>query len=566
MAAAWNRRPGDRRRLRRLPGGEDAIIILVTVKNGPEDLAKVLEAGADDYIPKPLDVDHLMIRLTIAEQRVADRSRRREADDRLAAALGEARARRDDLLTILDRLPEGTVLVDGDGRTGFISRAARVALELPLDRELRVPFAEALRIDGDQERDLTHACDLPSDQRTATNLMLDLASGRRLWLRVEVVDDPRKSSARILFLHDVSEAESLRERLRTGARYHRLVGRSPAMLAIYQLIEDLAAVDTTVLIEGETGTGKELVARALHEASPRKEKAFVAVNLAGLAESLVASQLFGHKRGAFTGAIADHKGVFEAAHGGTLFLDEVGDIPPTVQTSLLRVLQEREVTRVGENTPRPVDVRLIAATHRKLADEVDRGAFRSDLLYRLRVARVALPPVRERREDIPLLVETFMQEVGAAMGKQVRRVDPEATRVLTDHNWPGNVRELRSAIEFAIVRARGDAIEPADLPVEIREPRVALCPVSSVSSVSSVPAAAAASVGSAVPVTTATGAAVADSDALIGPQRLDRAAVAEALRRAKGNRTRAAELLGVGRATLYRHLSRFADDDAGSGA
>jgi DNA-binding NtrC family response regulator len=315
-------------RLRSLGGGHDAIIMIVTVRDRPTDLATVLRSGADDYVRRPIDVGHLNVRLEIAEQRVRDRQRRRAADERLAAALADAIAMRSDLLAILDRLPIGAVLVDGRREVVFISRAARLALRLDTADAPRGSLERAFGLDETQRRSLMSLLDTPAAERRPTELMLEFGDGDTTWLRIDAADDPRASSGWILMLEDISETETLRRQLHKRAVYGTMIGRSDAMQSVFRLVRDLSTVDTTVLIEGETGTGKELVARALHAVSERRARPFVAVNLAGLAESLVASQLFGHKRGAFTGAIADHKGVFEAAHGGTLFLNEVGDIPP----------------------------------------------------------------------------------------------------------------------------------------------------------------------------------------------------------------------------------------------
>jgi DNA-binding NtrC family response regulator len=290
------------------------------------------------------------------------------------------------------------------------------------------------------------------------------------------------------------------------------------MLLIYEQIRDVARVDTTVLIEGETGTGKELVARAIHDASHRRGKPFLAVNCAGLTESLLTSQLFGHRRGAFTGAVADHQGVFEAARGGTLFLDEIGDIPLSVQTHLLRVLQEREITRLGESTPRKIDVRFLTATHQNLHDQVAHGAFRADLFYRIRVARLHLPALRQRRQDIPLLTRAFLAQCRATMGKPVQDVSHDAMRCLLDYDWPGNVRELKSAIEYAVIHCRGAVLLADDLPPELFHP----------------------------PTTHTTTNALPQDE----KQRF-----LSALEHTQGNRTAAARLLGISRATFYRRLA-----------
>lgn len=303
----------------------------------------------------------------------------------------------------------------------------------------------------------------------------------------------------------------------SGAPYGVMMGESAPMRQVYERIADLASVDATVLIEGETGTGKELVARAIHRASPRRHKPLVAVNCAGLTESLLTSQLFGHRRGAFTGAIADQVGLIEAAHGGTLFLDEVGDMPLSVQTSLLRVLQEREITRLGETKSRKVDVRFVAATHRNLKEEVAAGRFRADLLYRIRVATIRVPALRERRDDIPLLAESFLGEfTGGLTG---RDITAGAMRLLCEYPWPGNVRELRAAIESAAVCAKHPRIDVPDLPAEMRSH---LC-----------------------------------GQEALDWRSLPRQTVLGALEEARGNRSRAARLLGVSRATFYRHLGRL---------
>jgi two-component system response regulator HydG len=236
------------------------------------------------------------------------------------------------------------------------------------------------------------------------------------------------------------------------------------MQAVFRLIEGVAYSSATVLIHGESGTGKELAARALHYKSPRADKPFVAVNCSALTETLLESELFGHVRGSFTGAVANKKGLFEAADGGTLFLDEIGDIPPSTQVRLLRALQEGEIKRVGSNDTIKVDVRVIAATNRDLVKAMQEGRFREDLYYRLNVISVQLPPLRERPEDIPLLVQHFLKKYGAKTGKELTRCEPAAMEALTTHRWNGNVRELENVIERAVVLAQGTTLTPADLP------------------------------------------------------------------------------------------------------
>ena len=244
------------------------------------------------------------------------------------------------------------------------------------------------------------------------------------------------------------------------------IGESPAIRKVLQTVERVADTRTTVLITGESGTGKELIARMLHERSSRADKPFVALSCAAIPETLLEVELFGAVKGAYTGADADRVGKFEAADGGTLFLDEIGDIPPLIQVKLLRVLQEREIERLGSNTPIPIDVRLVTATNRDLEAAVESGAFRSDLYYRLQVVHIHLPPLRERREDIPLLADHFLKKFAEENGRALRQISPDAMRLLQNAYWKGNVRELENVIESAVVLAPPDAqtLLPEHLP------------------------------------------------------------------------------------------------------
>jgi two-component system, NtrC family, response regulator HydG len=246
-----------------------------------------------------------------------------------------------------------------------------------------------------------------------------------------------------------------------------LVGNSGPMREVTRMIDAVAYSAATVLVQGESGTGKELVARALHAKSPRRGQPFVALNCGALTETLLESELFGHVKGAFTGAQRDQKGLFDAADGGTIFLDEIGDIPPATQVRLLRVLQEGELKRVGSADSIRVDVRVIAATHRDLPKLVKSGKFREDLFYRLNVIAIPLPPLRERIEDVPLLAHHFLRRYTERLGKKVKTVSPEAIELLCGYRWPGNVRELENALERAVVLCRGESITPADLPPAI---------------------------------------------------------------------------------------------------
>lgn len=252
---------------------------------------------------------------------------------------------------------------------------------------------------------------------------------------------------------------------------HNMVGESPRMAEVYKFVGKVASKETTLLLRGESGTGKELVARAIHQNSPRREKPFVAINCAALAETLLESELFGHEKGAFTGAIAQKRGKLEGADGGTLFLDEVGELPPSIQVKLLRVLQEREFERVGGTRPIKVDIRLITATNKDLEEAIKAGAFRQDLYFRLNVVSFTMPPLRERREDIPLLASYFAARFSQKSGRRVLGISPEARGCLRRYDWPGNVRELENAIEHAVVLGSSDLILPEDLPEAVLEVR-----------------------------------------------------------------------------------------------
>ena len=267
------------------------------------------------------------------------------------------------------------------------------------------------------------------------------------------------------------ENVALKRQLNLHRGFHNFVGRSPKMLEVFETIRKTADSGSTVMITGESGTGKELVAQALHWASSRRDGPFVSVNCGAVPETLMESELFGHVKGAFTGAVANNEGLFAAADGGTLFLDEITEIPPTVQVKLLRVIQERQIRRVGDVKDVKVDVRLIAASNRDLSRAVADGVLREDLFYRLNVIPIHLPALRERRQDIPLLIAHFINKLSRDMGRAVRGVTPEALAFLEQYHWPGNIRELENLIERAIVLGSNELLGPDALPVTVRQPR-----------------------------------------------------------------------------------------------
>jgi PAS domain S-box-containing protein len=426
----------------------------------------------------------------------------------------------DNHLSLLNMLRLGIATVDQDGRVTFLNQTAQHLIGTSLTAVSGRHWEALFHFNAHDKARLREMLRGGQKGRRKFQAQVEFQPGRRYWMDIEVQDDPRTPDRRIFFFYDMSEIYDLRRMLEDKAKFHDLVGKSKPMQAIYQRIQEVSKVDWTALIEGQTGTGKELVARAIHFSSHRGKKPFIAVNCAGLDDSLLTSQLFGHKRGAFTGAVEDHKGFFEVAHGGTLLLDEIGDISKNMQTSLLRVLEEKEITRLGESTPRKIDVRVLASTHRDLSQEAAEGRFRPDLLYRIRIARITLPLLRERREDIPLLVASFLGQSRAATGKPVKDVSREAMRILMQYTWPGNVRELKSAIDFATLHCKRSIIKAEDLPPEIVYPRYPRRPAND-------------------------------------PHEHERQRVLAALETARGNRTAAASQLGISRATLYRRLARL---------
>jgi two-component system response regulator AtoC len=317
-----------------------------------------------------------------------------------------------------------------------------------------------------------------------------------------------------------------------------IVGKSAVMLDVYKLVARVAGSTATVLVEGESGTGKELVARSIHTHSPRAAAPFVPVNCTALTESLLESELFGHARGAFTGAVGAKRGLFEAAHGGTLFLDEIGDMGPKMQAQLLRTLQDGEVRPVGGSEAIRVDVRIVCATNKNLEEEVKAGRFREDLYFRINVVTVQLPPLRDRREDIPSLVGHFLNKTARRERRERAAMSPEALRLLTAYGWPGNVRELENAIERAVAVAKGGVVLPSDLPPEVGG---------------------SAAVGVPGGVSVADGGIIADRPTL---GELERRYIQLVLAECAGNKKKAAEKLGIDRRTLYRALERGGDEAA----
>jgi two-component system response regulator AtoC len=348
----------------------------------------------------------------------------------------------------------------------------------------------------------------------------------------DYVSKPFKPDEIVLALRKAEERESLRrenralrEQMQKDTQFSSIVAKSREMTDIFRTISKIADFKTTVLITGESGTGKELVARAIHDRSQRKAAPFVAINCGAIPENLLESELFGHKKGAFTDATADRRGLFEEASGGTLFLDEIGELPLNLQVKLLRALQEETIRRLGDPKDIKIDVRIIAATHRDLAADVKAGRFREDLFYRINVLAIAIPPLRNRREDVNLLIDHFLVRNNTRLSTNIRGVSPEARKLLLEYAWPGNVRELENTIERAMVLAETDVLQSIDLPERIRD---ALDPVQ---------------------VQLASGElSIKKTTAAI-----EQILIRRALQKTKGNRTRAADILEIShRALLYK--------------
>ena len=332
----------------------------------------------------------------------------------------------------------------------------------------------------------------------------------------------------VVILEDVTELNGLRRLMDVESSFAGLIGGHPSMQQLYETIRDIADSDVPVMILGESGTGKELVARAIHSEGVRRNGSFVPVNCGAIPDGLLESELFGHVKGAFTGAVRDRKGRFELADGGTIFLDEVGDLSPHMQVKLLRVLQEGTFERVGGESTLSVDVRIVCATNKDLEHEADTGRFRNDLYYRLCVVPITMPPLRDRASDLPLLAEHLLERYAIASKRPRPELSPEVMRLLAEYPWPGNVRELQNALQFALVICDTDRIEVHHLPPAFRESAVR------------------------------PPAPRSDTDDR-GSRKLDRNCVLRALQESDHNRTRAAEALGVSRATLYRFLNDHPD-------
>lgn len=435
---------------------------------------------------------------------------------------------------ILESISDGVFTVDSQWRIAWFNRAAEEITGISRSEAIGRPCAEVFRSSmcGSE-------CSLRETMRTGrpvvgrTGYLVDV-DGEKVPIGISTAiwrDATGNVVGGVETFRDLSEIHSLRKGLADGYRSPGTASRSPSMGRVLALLPSVADSRSNVLIRGETGTGKEVLARAIHAGGPRAHRRFVAINCGAIPDALLESELFGYKAGAFTGAVRDKPGRFALAHGGTLFLDEIGEISPAMQVKLLRVLQERVCEPLGGLEPEPVDVRVVAATHRDLEAMVAAGEFRQDLYYRLNVVRLDLPPLRDRREDIPQLVTGFVERFAAEQGKEVRGVTSEALSLLAAHDWPGNIRELENAVERAFVECASGWIGLEHLPPE-RVPR------------------------------RDPGAAVPGLRAARGNSEAE--AVLAALERRGGGRSAAARDLGIHRSTFYRMLRRIGSDRMGA--
>jgi two-component system, NtrC family, response regulator HydG len=439
--------------------------------------------------------------------------------------------------TVVDTMMDGVVVVDKEGKIRSVNRA--------LENMMGYTSSELVGKDcGILDCDTCFTCngrDRKEKQcqllRTGSVMKLRCQLKRKDGVPVHILkngavltDKSGKIVGGVETLTDISDLvkkektiEELKGLLNPEDGFQGIVGRSPRMLDLYDLIKNASASDAPIIIYGESGTGKELVANAIHATGRRNKGPFVKVNCAALNESLLESELFGHVKGAFTGADKDRRGRFEAAHKGDLFLDEIGDIPLSTQVKLLRVLQEKEVERVGDHTPIRIDVRIIAATHRDIEGMCKEGSFREDLYYRLNVIPIHVPPLRERREDVPLLIDHFGKAIRSRAEKEIMGVTEEAMDLLTSYDWPGNIRELINVLEYAFVVCREDLISPRHLPALMSRTKK--------------------------PSKTDNGAAPVEKD------KQDQ--LLRVLERTGGNRQEAARQMGVSRVTLWKLIKKY---------
>jgi len=472
-------------------------------------------------------------------RRVRDIIKRRVEDFFAGGYLPALVAQKHNSEIILDHFSDGIIAHDLNRRITWFNRAAEritgYSRREVIGHDCHDIFADGFCRGKCSFCDNTH---LPLFEKLQYSLNITAKDGQVRRVEMSVVpmkNDKGVFQGVLASFHDITEVTQLRRRLKDVHSFHGIIGADDKMQLVYELISDLAASDCPVLIQGESGTGKELIANAIHEESRRAGRPFVTVNCGALPEGVLESELFGHVRGAFTGAVRDRKGRFELADGGTLFLDEVAELTPNMQVKLLRVLQEGTFQQVGGEKTVRVDVRVVSATNYDLRERVRQGQFREDLFYRLCVVPINLPPLRERRNDIPLLLNHFLERISKDQKVPIRDITQDALRLMIDYPWPGNIREMQNAIQYAFVKCKENTLSMEYLPPEILESRLK-------------------SHLTEIKLPSGTQIKVSDFGRKI---KLNLETVINALKAAKGSKVKAAKKLGVGRATLYRFIKRY---------
>ncbi|MBF0124038.1 MAG: sigma 54-interacting transcriptional regulator [Magnetococcales bacterium] len=492
----------------------DSYVLLMTSYPDIDSIQEAMRCGAFDYLIKPIEPETLLrlVYTTIEHKRLRD----------------EKESYRRHLEAVFRSVQDAIITVDPQRQLRQYNEAARLMCGIQ---------------EGMEPSDCLRACkgiikQLFDDRRPIKGHVvqcMDAARNQRILsiAAAPLLDEAGHFDGAVLVIRDETRLATLERDLRERRQFHGMIGKSRTMQQIYAMIETLADIESTVLIRGESGTGKELVAEALHHQGQRSRQPLVSVNCSALTDTLLESELFGHVRGAFTGAVHDKEGLFQIAHGGTIFLDEIGDISPAMQIRLLRVLQKREFQRVGDTKTIRVDVRVVAATHQDLRLQVQQGLFREDLYYRLKVVEIVMPPLRERREDIPLLIDAFIERFNARFHKNrlIQGMTNQAMSLCLRYHWPGNVRELEHAIEHAFVLCPQTILDVHHLPAEMALPLVSSSPPGDDQDV--------------------------DKGEIDRHHRDDRQYIVQILQQHGWVVAKAARSLGYSRSTLYRRMKEF---------
>jgi len=504
-------------------------VVMITGDPNIDSASEALRLGAFDYIPKPIKQDTLLRITKIALKHKAlvdEKERYRSNLEAIFSSVKDAIIAVDKELLVIEmndaarsicNISHNSIGKAFNSITKYCNGKCFDVLEETINKKQAIEVCRHECQLKERPHQVVNITSHPLLNKISkpTNSFSEKNEHRKMY------QDAGIFSGVILVIRDETRLANLEQDLRERQQFHNIIGKSEKMQAIYSLIDNLVDVETTVLITGETGTGKELIAEALHSRGSRCHKPLVKVNCSALSENLLESELFGHVKGAFSGAVHDRIGRFQRANGGTIFLDEIGDISSKTQLQLLRVVQEKEFERVGDSTPIKVDVRIVAATNQNLLEKVSRGDFREDLYYRLKVVEVIMPPLRERKEDIPLLVNHFLNKFNKKLNKEIVAVSADVRKILMDYFWPGNVRELEHTLEHAFIICRQNTITIDCLPLAFKD-------------------------------------FIGTKMYALGDSGVDEShAILHALEKTSWNKSRAARLLGMSRRTIYRKIKEF---------